>query len=156
MNKFRGPKNNQIPIPDSRDWGQIPKDDLDMLGSHTDYFGKSCSEIVPKFLSNPISMIDSLRWMPHKPFVFYFRCLAATITNGQANASAGPDLASSFLRLIEEKAQSNPLAIRANMAIAREVVGYIASNQKHFNAKPEIYGNFVLIGERINALLDKI
>src|SRR3982751_1921318 len=112
MKKFRGPKNNQIPIPDSHDWGHIPKDDLDMLGSHSDYFGKSCQEVVQKFLSNPISMIDSLRWMSHKPFVFYFRCLAATIIDSQVNASAGPDLASSFLRLIEEKAQSNPPAIR--------------------------------------------
>jgi hypothetical protein len=72
------------------------------------------------------------------------------------NLSAAPDLASSFLRLVEEKALNCPEGIRANMNVVREAVMHVSRNQELFSAPLEIYGDFSKHGLEIERLLDKI
>lgn len=156
MTKARDIKRKSIPIPTTLDWGEIRKEDLDLVASYNDYFGKSCLEIRRKFSTIPISMIDSLRWLPLRPFVFYFRCLAEFVLDCPLNLSATPDLENSFLNLVAEKARTCPAGMRANMDAVRKAVAYVSENQRKFDASPEIYGDFSLKGAEIFRALDKI
>lgn len=156
MKKPRGNKEIPLPIPTARDWGEMPEDDLDLLASYREYFGKSCAEIQSRFSRAPIAMVDGIRWMPLRPFVFYFRCLAKFVMSRPFNESTAPDLASSFLRLVEEKARTCPAGIRANMGVVREAVRYVSENQDLFNADPDVYGDFSAHGLEIDRLLDEI
>lgn len=158
MGRFRDAKNKPLPlsVPVEQDWGKIPKDDLDALESYKDFFGKSCLDVRESFYRVPIEMVDGLRWMPLRPSIFYFRCLAEFVMKCPSNLSMAPDLANSFLRLVEEKARTCPEGIRANMNIAREAVAYVSRNQELFNADLEIYGDFSARGLEIERILDKI
>ncbi|MCP2732376.1 hypothetical protein [Limnofasciculus baicalensis] len=156
MGKPRSTKEIPLPIPTARDWGELPEDDLDLLASYRDYFGKSCEEIQSRFSRAPIAMVDGIRWMPLRPFVFYIRCLAKFVMSSPINESTAPDLASSFLRLIEEKAQTCPAGIRANMGVVREAVKYVSENQALFNAATDVYGDFSAHGSEIERLLGGI
>ena len=129
-------------IPTAADWGKIDSDDLDLRASHEIYFGKSCADLEAAFLRTPIAMIEGLRWMPLRPFVFYLRCMADFVLRCPTEAGGAPDLASSFLGLIEEKARTCPLGIRANMESVRCAVVFISENQSSFRASREIYGDF--------------
>jgi len=145
-----------IPVPSASDWGRIPDDDLDLSSAHELYFGKSCQELHRNFSRMPIDMIDGLRWMPLRPFSYYLRCLAAFVMSDAVPASGAADLASAFLRLIEEKAKTLPAGIRANRTTVREAVAYVAAHQSRFDAKPEIYGDFSARAAAIDALLDAL
>jgi len=151
-----GEARDAIPVPSAADWGRIPADDPDMAAAHALYFGKSCEELAPAFAYRPISMVDGLRWMPVRPFAYYLRCLADYLQSGQVPSSAAPDLASAFLRLVEEKARTGPAGVRACRQSVRDAVEHLAANQQRFEARPEIYGDFSAQAETIRKLLDAL
>ncbi len=145
-----------IPVPSAADWGRIPADDLDMAAAHAAYYGLSCAQLAPKFIRQPISMVDGLRWMPVKPLGYYLRCLAEFLVSDHVPESGAPDLASAFLRLVEEKAATSPLAIRACRESVRSAVEHLAAHQARFDANPDIYGDFAVKAVRIRELLDAL
>ena len=150
----RGEARDAIPVPSAADWGRIPADDLDMAAAHAAYVGLSCAQLASKFIRQPISMVDGLRWMPVKPFAYYLRCLAEFLVGDGVPESGAPDLASMFLRLVEEKAQTCPAGVRACRQSLREAVDHLAANQQRFGAPPGIYGDFSVQAGRIRELLD--
>jgi hypothetical protein len=140
--------------PTVEDWGDLKSKDLDVIASYKDYFGKSCVELHDRFLRSPISMIDSLRCMPTKPFGYYFRCLSNFIVRGNFDRSINPDLASSYLGLIEGKAKNFPNILMANNAVTREVLSHLSEGQRLYGADPEFYGVFFDRCEEIARIMD--
>ena len=146
-------------IPTESDWGIISNDNLDSLAAYRDFQGKTNDEMQVSFLNCTIEMADSLRWMPPIPFRYYMLGFSQFISEKKFSKIDASDIASSFLRLVEEKICNQPSVILPIMDILFPIVEYLADQQEAYGADPSIYGDFsekkILIEDTWNTLKNK-
>ena len=140
-------------IPNEVDWGVISDDDLDLRAAHEDFFGKSNAEMQDAFSRYVIGLSDSLRWMPSVPFQYYICGFADFVINGKYDTTDAPDVASTFMVLVEEKLNEQPNVILPVMDKLLPVITHIAANQSVYGADIDIYGDFSETKSNIEKLL---
>jgi hypothetical protein len=97
-------------------------------------------------------MADGLRRMPPIPFRYYMSGFADFVMSGNFHEMNAPDIASSFLVLVEEKLNNQPSSIIPVMEKLFPVVNYLSENQLEFDADIDIYGDFSAASKKIMKL----
>lgn len=140
-------------MPTEEDWGDYTSD-LDQNHAHSVFARRTNEEMQPFFRRNPIERTDELRWMPDVPFRYYILGFRDFIAAKQFDFLSGSDAASCFLGLVLEKLERNPRVIVPVMPDLLPTLEYVAQNQALFDAKEEIYGNFLEKLFRIQTLYE--
>ncbi len=139
-------------VPTKEDWGSLPADDLDLQTAYEDFYGKTNSEMQTAFYSYVIEAVDSLRWMPSKPFCYYIRGFAQFILDRKFHEMNAADTASCFLNLVEEKLRDEPQVIASIMDDLYPVVLHLVKCQHEYDADVDIYGSFSEKAKKIENL----
>jgi hypothetical protein len=142
-----------LSVPTEKDWRNY-KSDLDQNHAHSVFAGRTNLEAQELIRSSPIERSEDLRWMPVVPFRYYvmgFRDLLAANDFEELDA---PDAASCFLRLVIQKLEKQPQYILPIMPELLPAIEHVARNQSLFRANESIYGNFLELLTRIQALYE--
>lgn len=138
-------------VPCEEDWGDY-QSDLDQEWAHRVFAGHTNEEMQAGFRANVIERTDELRFMPSVPFRYYmigFRDFVKSLDFGDPYA---PDATSCFLNLVVQKLEGDRNCILPVLPELLETVDHVARNQSSFNADLDIYGDFLVLAERIRAL----
>ncbi len=95
--------------------------------------------------NSPVSAYEYLYQMPAIPFRFYIQAFITLLEPGSEvleNCFEPSDLANCFLRLIENKIESDLECIFPILPSLLETARYVATNQSLYDAPVEIYGDF--------------
>lgn len=135
-------------VPTQKDW-QGYEDDLDSKDAYETFFGKTNKEIQKEFKEREYMLAEPLLFMPLRPFRYYVMGFRDAVLDADFGSFAASDIASSFLRLIEAKLDSQPNHILPVMDDLLQAIDFVGKHQTDFDAPEHIYGNFQEIGERI-------
>ena len=120
-------------LPSLKDWGDIPKDNIDLNYIYKIFFEKTNSEVQTLFNGIvAIEYVDALRWMPARPFSYYIKGFIDFILNKHYAGIDANDAAYSFLRLIKEKVDSNKSSLLPLKYEIISTIDFIISNQDYF------------------------
>ena len=120
-------------LPFLKDWGDIPKDNIDLNYIYKIFFEKTNSEIQTLFNGIvAIEYVDALLWMPTRPFSYYIKGFIELILNKHYAGIDANDAAYSFLRLIKEKVDSNKSSILPLKDEIISTLDFIIINQDYF------------------------
>jgi len=134
-------------IPDEAAWEGY-KDDLDVQYFHKLAFGKSIDDIQEYFgEGRSIERMDELLFSPRSVFQYYVFAFSKYVMS--ETAKGDPDTASPFLALLEEREKKDPGSVKDIYESLSEVIEFVASSQKYFDADRDIYGDFKERAERI-------
>jgi hypothetical protein len=81
--------------------------------------------------------------MPKKPLQYYIFGFRGYVINGSLGFYESSAAASSFLRLILVELKEQPDYILPVLPSLIKDIGYIANNQKLYDADEDIYGSFI-------------
>jgi hypothetical protein len=130
----------KMKIPGRADWAGY-ENDFDVRYAHKLFFGKSTSEVLEHFGGvQSIGRADELLFMPKRAFQYYIFAFAEFLLSDIA--AGDPDSASPFLRVLIAREQRDPGSVAEIYSNLASVVDYVASHQEHYDADPNIYGNF--------------
>ncbi|HEY1528602.1 MAG TPA: hypothetical protein VGH51_20440 [Candidatus Angelobacter sp.] len=138
-------------VPTEQDWGNYPAD-LDQNHAYQKFSGKTNEEVQRYFKSNALATTEDLRRMPRVPFQYYMLGFRDAIAAEAFEPTWKSDAASCFLGLILEKIEKHPDHILAIMPELLPTAEHVADNQTAFGAKESVYGSFLKIFKRIQAL----
>jgi MurNAc alpha-1-phosphate uridylyltransferase len=137
-------------IPDAADWAGY-ESDLDVRHAHHLMFGKSNDEVQCHFGDiQSIQRADELLFMPRRAFQYYVFAFAQFIMSEQATGDA--DSASPFLRLLASREKRDAGSVSEIFPRLSEAVHFVANNQQHFDADPNIYGSFSELAASLHTL----
>jgi len=135
-------------IPDGSDWGNW-QDDMDLSYAHSVYYGRSNEELEEYFVFAPIEAAGELAFMPAPVFRYYVIGFRDSVMSGKHEEFNAANAASCFIRLILDRAKSNPSEIVRLMPDLWPTLEYIAGRQAAFDADVDIYGDFLAIVQNI-------
>lgn len=138
-------------LPTEADWGDYASD-LDQKWAHDQFAGRTNQEMRGYFYRNVIEAAGDLRWMPQRPFRYYMLGFRDFVLGGDFEELSRSDAVSCFLRLILQKLETEPQDIRPIMPDLLPAVRHVAENQSRFEADKAIYGDFLALLRRIEAL----
>ena len=134
-------------IPDESAWYGY-EDDLDVKWMHDLFCGKSNAEVQTHFGGgSSIERADELLFAPRPVFQYYVHAFASFVMSDQAKGD--PDSASPFLGLLESREERDPGSVKTIFESLASCVDFIASNQTHFDADIDIYGDFKERAQRV-------
>ena len=142
-------ENHAPGIPNRRDWGSL--DDHDVNYAFALFGGKSLEEAMPCFIEHPIERAGELRVVPWEIFSYYIIYFVDFLTSDESKGES--DCASCFLRLILEKARTEPQNFKELYARLKSAIDTVTGRQSFYRADPEIYGQFLDIKKQIRATL---
>lgn len=128
-------------IPSEDDWGDWQKD-IDASFAHEIYFGRSNEQMQDHFVAAPIEAASELQFMSGAAFQYYVLGFMDSVLSGRHDEMEAANAASSFLRLIHEKAKTSPRDILPIIDVLMPSLERIADEQSSFSADPEIFGDF--------------
>ncbi len=126
--------------------------DFDVRSAFDNFYGLSFEEAKRLCRSDPLSSFTDLRFMPIKPFQFYFLAYKDIFLTGTIDEMSIASATECFLTLIDMKLNDAPDYI---LPIWNEVVPaleFIAQNQAAYKATEHIYGDFQ---ERVAGIMKK-
>jgi hypothetical protein len=88
--------------------------------------------------------------MPKRAFQYYIFAFAEFLLSDRAAGDS--DSASPFLRLLIAREQRDAGSVAEIYSNLASVVDYIASHQEHYDADPDIYGNFQELARQLRAI----
>jgi hypothetical protein len=127
-------------VPSAEDWAGY-KDDLDVKHARGLFFGRTTSEVLHHFGGGRgIERASELLYMPRRAFQYYVFAFAEFLTSDKAAGES--DDASSFLRLLIGRERQDPGSVAQIYVDLEPAVDFVSSNQVHFDADLDIYGDF--------------
>jgi hypothetical protein len=139
-------------IPGPAEWAGY-EDDLDVRYAHKLFFGKRASEVLACFGDGrSIERSSELLFMPRRAFQYYVFAFAEYLMS--ARAAGDSDSASPFLLLLISREKRDPGSVSQVYPALRPTIDFVASNQKYFDADPNIYGSFPELRLEIAALCE--
>lgn len=139
-------------LPTREDWGD--GSDPDVRGAYKTYFGKTNDQLHEAYYRDVLSRVSELRFMPTVPFQYYMLGFRDFVVRGHFRQFSKPDVASSFLELIEDRIRRDPTSVCAIVDQLDSTIDYVAKNQSAYEADAEFYGSFEERAESIRELLD--
>ncbi len=139
-------------IPKEKDW-DYDSDNLDAAYAYEIFYDKSNEAAQEDFRLNVIERTDEIRWMPTVPLQYYIFGLRDFVLGRDWGDEAGSDAASCYINLVLEKLEEAPDVIKPVIQELMPSIKYIAQNQKSFDADEKIYGSFLDIFKKIEALI---
>lgn len=137
--------------PSLSDWGNYQAD-FDVKSAFDNFYGLSFEEARRLCRSDPLSSFTDLRFMPIKPFQFYFLAYKDIFLTGALDEMSAASAAQCFLTLTEVKLDESPEYILPIWSEVVPALEFIALNQSAYKTTEHIYGNFQ---ERIAGLMKK-
>ncbi len=127
------------PAPTRLEWGDL---DIDPeLQSGYDHFGgMTVEEARPLFAENPIEAAAEIRFAPARVWNYYIFCFAEHLTS--PNSKGDADAASTFLRLVRDRAKEHPHQLKGIWEALQPVIAAVSGRQSFYEASEEIYGSF--------------
>jgi hypothetical protein len=145
MSRVRQPK-----VPGKTEWSGY-ESDLDVRHAHRLMFGKNTDEVQHLFGDiNSISRMDELLFMPRGAFQYYVLAFAQFVMSPQAAGDSAT--ASSFFELLSAREKRDFGSVSQIYPLLKPAVDYVSSRQEHFDADPNIYGNFMDLARNLDAL----
>lgn len=138
-------------IPDLSEWENYQAD-FDVKSAFDNFYGLSFEKAKGLCRSDPLSCFTDLRFMPIKPFQFYFLAYKDIFLSGQLDDMSVASAAQCLLTLIEIKLDESPDYV---LSIWNEIIPalqFIALNQETYQSTEHIYGNFQ---ERVEKIMEK-
>ena len=133
-------KRPRAKVPGVGEWAGYEAD-LDVRHAHKLMFGKTREEVQGLFGGvHSIERADELLFMPRRAFQYYVLAFADFLASEAARGDS--DSASSFLRLLVSREERDPGSVSQIYEQLRDGALQVASNQKHYDADPAIYGAF--------------
>ena len=143
-------KKRKLKIPGPIEWSGYLAD-LDVRYAHKLFFGKSIAEIQHYFGGvRSIERADELLFMPRQAFQYYVFAFANFVISEQANGD--PDSASPFLRLLVAQEERDPGSVGQIYPELLPTIEHVASNQRSYDADPNIYGRFQELAQKLEGL----
>ncbi len=138
-------------VPTEADWGTPDADDLDASYAHGVFFGKTTEEARLLFGKNALERAEDLQFMPAVPFQYYVFAFRDFVLSDEARVDDcdAADAASSFLRLLEWRLETDPGSVMPVLDDLLPAVDVVARDQGRYGADIEIYGDFAAQAERI-------
>ncbi|MBK7750058.1 MAG: hypothetical protein IPP57_26160 [Candidatus Obscuribacter sp.] len=150
---------NEKSIPTRQDWGEI-EDNFGLNWSFQKFFGKSVKEMLPYFEEHPLSASEALVYMPEVPFRYYMFCFKEVLLSEKCLSTGlnfeAPNLASTFLLLLESKLTESPSSLVGVIDQLMPVAEFVALNQERYNADIDIYGSFPELLTKIKQLASRL
>lgn len=128
-------------IPDLSEWENY-QEDFDVKSAFDNFYGLSFETAKGLCRSDPLSCFTDLRFMPIKPFQFYFVAYKDIFLTGTLDEMSAASAAQCFLTLTELTLDKSPDYI---LPIWNEIVPalqFIASNKAAYKSTENIYGDF--------------
>ena len=133
-------------IPTREDWGDFAGD-FDAADAFRNFFGKSNRQMKSEFSQYALMRAQDLRFMPSRPFAYYIKGLADFVRFGSYDVDA-PDIANSFISVIQDRADSVPWAFSSALNEVNDALNFIMSNSDRFCTHPEIYGDLTKLAKQ--------
>lgn len=134
-------------IPSKEDWGDFAGD-FDAADAFQNFFGKSNREMQSEFSRDALMRAQDIRFMPSRPFAYYIKGFADFVRFGSYDVDA-PDIANSFISVIQDRADSAPWALASALNEVNDVLDFITSNGDRFCTHPEIYGDLAELAKQV-------
>jgi len=128
-------------IPQLFEWENY-QSDFDAKSAFDNFYGLSFEKAKSLCRADPLSCFTDLRFMPIRPFQFYFLAYKDLFLTGALDEMSVASATQGFLTLTELKLDESPEYI---LPIWDEVVPaleFISLNQAAYKATEHIYGNF--------------
>lgn len=138
-------------IPTLSDWEDYQAD-FDIKSAFDNFYGLSFEEARRLCRLDPLSSFTDLRFMPIKPFQFYFVAYKDIFLTGTLDEMSAASAAQCFLTLTEVKLDE---ALDYILPIWSEIVPalqFIALNKAAYKSTEHIYGDFQ---ERVAAIMKR-
>lgn len=141
-------------IPDKEDWGSC--DDFDCQSAYDSFFGKSNEVMMFTYRSNPIASCTDIRFMPTKPFQYYFIGYKNFVLNAKSHKLISAESGHCFLMLVDFKLKTAPQDILPLWDDIFSAIKFVAHNQELYLAPLDIYGDFVELFDEIKTLAKQL
>jgi len=138
-------------VPTEEEWENY-WDDLDTKYAYKVFYGKTNDEVQEEFKCAVLERAEELSYMPIKPFQYYVFGFKQFIESGQFDELDASDVASCFIRLIEDMLIRKPAYVKPILNELLSTLKHVAENQADYDADEEIYDNFNEIFENIQKL----
>ena len=126
-------------IPSETDWGDW-QDDLDRESAHQHFAGKNLDEAFELFAEHALFYYEDLQWMPKIPFQYYIQAYQNYLLSVRSKDDS--DGASCYLRLIENRLETEPDQILDVFESLLPTMKTVANRQEFYESESHIYGDF--------------
>ena len=135
-------------MPTREDWGDLGVDPEVEYGYKV-FGGKTRAEARPLFVEHPLERAAELRFAPAAVFNYYIFCFVDHLLSPHSRGES--DMASAFLRLVLDRAASQPTQLQSVWAELSLAVGAVADRQAFYEANAAIYGSFAELATHIQS-----
>ena len=112
------------------------------------------------FDAHALSASEALVYMPEVPFRYYMFCFKEVLLSEKCLSTGlnfeAPNLASTFLLLLESKLTESPSSLVGVIDQLMPVAEFVALNQERYNADIDIYGSFPELLTKIKQLASRL
>jgi hypothetical protein len=135
-------------VPSKEDWGDL-LGDFDAIDAYANFGGCTRSDAHRLLANDVLARAQDLRFMPHRPFVYYMKAFSDFVLSSNYGNSHPADAADAFLSVVVTRA-SELRSIREDI---EKALVFLVDRQSEFGASSSIYGLFAERSAEIKRLL---